>query len=331
MYRAALIGCGLIGSEFADDPLQQGDIYTHAEAYHCCASTKLVAVCDVDSVRLARCGQRWQVAARYGDVAELVETEKPDLVSVCTPDRTHFDVIRSILAARHQVQAIFCEKPLAGSVQEAQEILRLAKGPGILVAVGYVRRYAENLRNLRTFLKVGELGDLQAVDGWYTKGTLHNGSHWFDLVRYLAAEVDWVMATDTLRENGPDPTLDVALGLAGGTLATLRACDAQHFSVFEMSLMFTRGRVSLRDDCLHIEVFRSLPSKRYSGYFELQAEHQDFGVSRNMMLHAVEDLVMALQTCRPPACSAQDGLAALKIGCAAHESARTGQRVMLET
>ena len=83
-------------------------------------------------------------------------------------------------------------------------------------------------------------------------------------------------------------------------------------------------RVSIRDSGHCIELFRASPSFRYSGYVELLPVAHDFGDMRNMMLHAVEDLATAVRENRDPACTAKDGLAALRIASAARRSAAEG-------
>jgi len=126
-----------------------------------------------------------------------------------------------------------------------------------------------------------------------------------------------------------DPCLDIVLGLQSGELATLRSCDASQFSVFEMDVMGTKGRVRLVDSCHVINHDRVADSSRYSGFRELVRNGINFGNQRDLMLHAVEDLVEAVRTGRPPACTGADGLAAVAIGCAADRSAKTGKRVTL--
>ena len=113
-FRAAVIGCGKIGSVFADDPLLAGDVYTHAEAYVRSPATELVAVCDRDADVAQRCGERWNVAS-FTDVAETLYSADPDIVSICTPDETHYAIARLAIEAQ-SVRAILCEKPLATNV-----------------------------------------------------------------------------------------------------------------------------------------------------------------------------------------------------------------------
>lgn len=322
-----MIGCGKIGSGFADDPLLAGDVYTHAEAYVRSAATELVAVCDRDPDVARRCAERWDVVASYSDISELIEGAQPETVSICTPDETHFSIARQLIEDAPSVRALLCEKPLATNLAEGEELVRLARDRGKIIAVAYVRRYADNMRALRDLLRNGSLGQVKAVAGWYTKGVLHNGTHWFDLLRMLAVEVEWVEAADRGGGAAEDPTLDVTLGLESGAIAVLRGADAGAYSLFEMDLIMEGGRVSINQSGHSIRLFRAAPSEIYSGYLELKEEPHDLGDQRNMMLHAVDDLADALASRRPPRCSAEDGLAALRIATAALKAAQTGRRI----
>jgi predicted dehydrogenase len=325
--RVGIIGCGKIASGFADDPKMQGDIFTHAEAYSVCKDTEIVAVCDSDPQKLAQCGERWSIQARYLDSIEMMDSERLDIVSVCTPDSTHHQVIKGILSAPSPVKAILSEKPLATTVEAAEEIVARAQKVDVVLAVVYMRRFADNYKALKEFLSANQLGEIQAVSGWYTKGVKHNGTHWFDSLRHLVGEVDWVMAWN--RIDGPvlDPTLDVVMGLENGTIASLRACEASYFTLFEMEILGSLGRVRLLDSGYQIEYSKVGSSKRYTGYNELEIQPMEFGNRKDLMLHAVKDIVSALRTGGSVACSGEDGIKALKIAEATIESSRLGRVV----
>jgi predicted dehydrogenase len=126
MFRAAVIGCGKIGSEFADDPRGQG-VRSHAEAYRACPSTRLIALCDTDTEKLERCGRRWDVRAVYVEPLQLLSEMQPEIVSVCTPDDTHYELIRQCVSSPH-VRAVLAEKPLALTLAHAEELDRLSGG-----------------------------------------------------------------------------------------------------------------------------------------------------------------------------------------------------------
>lgn len=328
-YSAGLIGCGRIGSRFADDPLMQGDVFSHAEAYTVCPDTALVAIVDSNAEALDKCGERWNVSNRYGSVGSMLEVMTPDIVSVATPTSSHFAICAQLLDADNPPRAILCEKPIARAIPEGERIVTLAREKEVLLVVMHMRRYATNMRNLRGFLREGGIGDIRNVSGWLTKGTVHNGTHWFDLLRYLVGEVQWVHGIDSLHEGGDDPTLDVAIGLENGTLATMRSAEVANFTICEMDIMGSKGRAQIVDSSYRVDISTAVPSPRYSGYVELMPSSVDMGNRRDVMLHAVEDIVHCLETGDNPQSTGEDGLAALRIALAAQQSARSGEVIEL--
>lgn len=328
MLRAAVIGCGKIGSELSVDPLLKGDVFTHAEAYERCDKTELVALCDSDEEKLTAAGKLWGVTSLYTTAEELVANEGVDVVSICTPTASHGSVLRAVLTGPNSPRGILCEKPLGMTLAESEEMAALAEGQGVCLATVYMRRYATNFRALKKFLDEGGIGELQTISGVYIKGTFHNGTHWFDMLRYFAGEVDHVSGLNILNETREDPTLDVALFLKSGVMATLRALDYTKYTTFEMDLFGTGGRVRIIDSGFEIEVYRPEPSPRYEGYVELGRVQMDFGDRRNLVLHAVEDMVECIETGRAPLCTAADGVAAARIADAALRSSAFGGRVV---
>ncbi|GAC1454509.1 MAG: hypothetical protein PVSMB1_03640 [Gemmatimonadaceae bacterium] len=325
--RAAVIGCGRIGSEFADDQTALG-VYSHAGAYAACPSTELIGVCDTDQSRLEQCAMRWGVAARYRDAHVLLKEQRPDVVSVCTPDETHFELIRLVMESPG-VRGVLAEKPLAQDVEQAATLVRLAKARDVRLAVNYSRRYATSHVALRELIRSGRLGDLQSVSGFYTRGTLHNGTHWFDLARFLVGEVAEVSGFDHLREAGSDPTFDAVLRFESGVAAHLQGCAAAAFSLFEMDLVATRGRARLIESGHVVEIYRVVDSPQHTGYRTLGLDTSSTGGMRDVVLGAVEDLVRCLHDGSEPRCSGVDGVAALAIAGAVRASVQTGQRVAL--
>jgi predicted dehydrogenase len=319
--RAAVIGCGKIGSEFADDPRVRG-VYTHAGAYSAVKRVQLAGVCDVDSARAERCARRWSVPRAFTDAHRLLAEVSPEIVSVCTPDATHADVLRAVLAAP-SVRGVLAEKPLAASAAEAAELVALAEDRGIVLAVNYVRRYAAGHRNVKDALASRAVGDVLSVTGIYSGGLVHNGSHWLDLARWLIGEVVAVQAHGS--DAAPDGNPDVTLELAGGVTAFLRGCRDSEFSAFEADILGTKGRIRLVDSGHRIERYGVGDSPYYSGYRVLAAGGIEAGGIEDAMTGAVDDLLTCVATGRTPQCSGRDGVAALAVAEAAFRSFKTGR------
>lgn len=326
-FRAALVGCGKIGSEFADDPRLQG-VYTHAGAYAACGDTELVAVCDTDRDKAASCARRWGGLASYTDPARMLREISPEIVSICTPDHTHFDLICQAIAMPG-VRAVLAEKPLALELGAAREIERRARERNVLIAVNYSRRYSLGHARLRERIRAGHFGEIQAVSGFYTKGTLHNGTHWYDLARFLVGEIESVWAQNVQKEANDDPTLDVFLRFGNGAAGFLHALDARIYSLFEMDVVGTLGRVRIVDSGHWFEIFMAADSPYYSGYRTLVQAGKEEGCLENVTLHAVQDIVECLTTGEQPRCSAADGVVALEVGFAIRASAASGQVVSM--
>jgi len=318
----------MIGSEFADDPRVEG-IYSHAGAYIASPSTELVAVCDTDPTRLERCGKRWGVLARYRDAGTLLAEQHPDIVSICTPDCTHFELIRLAIETPG-VRGVLAEKPMALEIEQAEELVRLAKDRGVLLAVNYCRRYAASHIEFQQWIRSGGVGAVQSLGGVYTKGTLYNGTHWFDLARFMVGEVAEVWGFDIRAEGGDDPTLDAVLRFGSGVGAHLHGCDAAAYSLFEMDLIGTRGRVRILESGHQVELHHVVDSPHYSDYLTLALQSRVEAGLKDVLLHAVEDMVRCLNEGGQPRCSGEDGLAALRIALAVRESAQTGRPVRLE-
>ena len=325
VYRAVIIGCGKIGSEFGDDP-QIKDISTHAGAYEQCPDTELVAVCDKEREKSEICKEKWHIPDCYTDYKKMIFDTKPDIVSVCTPDQTHFEIIQTLLTSS-DVKAILAEKPLALTVEDAELLANLAKKKGVVLAVNYSRRYAEKFCELKKHLHPDIFGRIQTINGYYTKGTVHNGTHWFDLARFLIGDFKRVKGFDNRGEKNEDPTFDAYAEFTNGANAYLHACDETKFSIFEMDILGSNGRVYIKDSDNIIEIYHIAESPYYSGYYTLQLSDTLSDIMKDALLHSVEDIVQCLQTGRTPTCSGFDGVAALIIARAVGSSVETGNSV----
>ena len=223
------------------------------------------------------------------------------------------------------------EKPLALDLAEARKLKLLADGRGIVLAVNYSRRYSAGHERVRKMIRVGELGKIQTVTGYYTKGVLHNGTHWFDLARFLLGEIVAVQGFRSQQRNSPDPCLDVRLKFDSGVSGALQGCQAEAHSIFEMDIIGSDGRIRITESGHKIERFVVGESSFYSGYDSLQYQDSWDGEPSDTLLVAVRDLVGCVTNGGVPLCSGDDAIAALAIGIAAIESATSGTQMLLDT
>ena len=119
-------------------------------------------------------GQRLGLAKdrSYGDWREMLEGEKArpdkvDLVTIATPNSTHFEITKAFLAAGFHV---LCEKPMTVTVAEAEEIVRLTRETGRICAVNYGYTGYALVRHMRAMVARGDLGRVRLVVAEFAHG-----------------------------------------------------------------------------------------------------------------------------------------------------------------
>lgn len=122
-------------------------------------------------------GQRLGIAAdrAYGNWQEMLAGEKArddriDLVTVATPNSTHFEITKSFLEAGFNV---LCEKPMTMTVEEGEEIVKVAEKSGKICAVNYCYSAYPMVRQARAMVRAGELGKVRLVVTNFSHG--HHG------------------------------------------------------------------------------------------------------------------------------------------------------------
>ena len=108
----------------------------------------------------------------YGSWQEMLEGERDrpdrvDLVTIATPNATHFEITRAYLAAGFHV---LCEKPMTMTVEEGEEIVRLARDTGRICAVNYGYSGYSLVRHMRAMVARGDLGAIRLVKAEFAHG-----------------------------------------------------------------------------------------------------------------------------------------------------------------
>lgn len=329
--RAGVIGCGRIGCGFDDDTLRKY-VSTHARAYLRTEGVELAALCDVDHSKRERYGAKFGVRGLYPEYRGMLEGERLDLVSICTPSSSHLEIVRA--AVDFGVRGIFCEKPIAESPPAADEMIRLCADHNVALLVDHQRRFDPMHQRLAKFIHSGGLGKLQQVTCYYTAGVANTGTHLFDLLRLYAGDVGWVegRVSSCPSPNAADPNIDGWLGFQSGAVAAIQACDVSSYTLFEITLLGATGRLRIGSHGLRAEFEEARESERYSGYLELFAAplpvQGEF--TQGLLSLGVRHLIECVRTGASPVSSGADGRAALEIVCALSQSAlECGKRISL--
>ncbi len=305
MYKVGIVGLGRVASTYDDDPLVKG-VYTHTGAYSINPETKIVAGADIDREKLDAFGKKWNVASLYLDYNEMFKNEELDIISVCTGVDIHYDIVKE--AAKYDIKAIYCEKPMTDTLEKADEIVDLCRKKNIVLAVNHFRRWDYGFQSIKKYIDEKKIGNIQKVKVYYTKGILNNGSHAVDLLNYFFGKVEYLWSYYSYKEkNLDDPTLDVYLKFKNGLSGILMGLDADYFSIFEIDILGTKGRISIKDGGNRFEYYKVQESDKFLGYKELFKEELPFTPQLgSAMPQAVSDILECIKTGKKPLCSGED-------------------------
>jgi len=216
-YRIAIIGTG-------------GIAHYHADYYVAHPATDLVAGADINPDSLKAFCDRFAVPARYEDYRELLDRERPDLVSVCTWQGTHSEI--TMAAAEAGVKGIISEKPMSEDLASADAMIAACESRGIPLAVHHQTRSRPACAAARQAIAEGRIGQPLAVIGRTGGGLMNCGSHVIDIARYVLGDpaCTWVLGqaerTTNRHERGSQvEDLCAAIVGAGNGARIIIECD----------------------------------------------------------------------------------------------------------
>ncbi|WP_455912946.1 Gfo/Idh/MocA family protein [Pseudomonas syringae] len=205
------LGVGLIGTGFMGR--------AHALAFHNARTTFdlpfnliLVALADADAARAQQCAASWGFQRSHDDWQQLISDPAVNLVAITTPNQLHFPMAMAALEAG---KAVYCEKPLAVSLAQAQEMQAAARKAGVVTRVGYNYQHNPIIGLAKQMIERGELGRIVSFQGEFSEDFMGDGlspwswrceeahaggaladlgSHLLAMARYLLGDVDAVCA-----------------------------------------------------------------------------------------------------------------------------------------
>src|ERR1700728_1871371 len=160
--KTAIFGTGFMGRVHTEGVRRLGNVEVAGIAARTASQARTLA----DELSIDRAS---------GDYREFLSDPAIDAVHICTPNSLHFPMaIAALEAGKH----VLCEKPLATSVAEAREMVRLAAEKNLANCTFHNLRYYPQVQNMRRICEAGELGDIQIVQGTYSQDWLLYDTDW---------------------------------------------------------------------------------------------------------------------------------------------------------
>lgn len=173
---------------------------------------EIAAICDRNEENLRFAGERYGISKekRFTDYAEIVNNENIDVVTVAIPDQQHVKVSCDFLRAGKHV---LCEKPLALTREDIEEIVRVSDECEAKFMVGQICRFTPAFEKAKEIIEAGTIGELYFIESEYAHdymklcddwradpnrhGVIGGGCHAVDLIRWLAGDPVEVFAYGT--------------------------------------------------------------------------------------------------------------------------------------
>jgi len=170
--RVAIIGCGMIADQ-------------HADQLRYLPGCELVAACDTDELMVVQLADRFRIPQIFTDAGRMLEAGSIDAVHITTPAQSHFPLARLCLEAGCHV---YVEKPYTLNAAEADELLGLAQNVHRHITVGHNLQFSPEALRLRKLVQDGFLGGppvhLECIQCYshdeptYGKAVLADPTHW---------------------------------------------------------------------------------------------------------------------------------------------------------
>lgn len=319
----------------------------------------VVAIADPDAAGRAKAAARCQAQRQYADYREMLERERPQLVSVAPrwTDQHHAMALAALRSGAH----IYIEKPIAPTLAEADEMLSVAAANGRKIAVAHQMRLAPNIQFLKQRLAAGELGELLELRAHGKQDRraggedlLVLGTHLFDLMRLFAGDPLWCSARvlnqgQDLTRADAHPASENIGPVAGDNIFaqfafphgvnatfTSRADNRDSAGPWGMELVGTKSSVRILAD-----IFPTLRERKAGGWSASgqtvewrpmpgdpaeglsPAEKSPEAANRRV----VDDWLAAIAANREPICSGHDGMKAVEMAHAVFTAGLTRERV----
>ncbi len=340
--KYALVGCGRVAPSHINAAAKNG--------------FEIIAVCDIDNGHIDDMFSRAvpvdnENIRRYSDFCEMYDKEKPELVSIALPSGLHAEA--AIEAIKRGINVII-EKPMAMSIKDADEIIRLAKEYNVKVSACHQNRFNIAVQEMRAALENGRFGKLSNAaitvrwsrgEDYYSQadwrgkfesdgGTLMNQCiHGIDLLRWMCGDCLKRVYGATRRQHHPyieaEDVGTAVFEFENGVIATVEGTvNVAGFDMEEhLTLLGETGTVKLGGTSANtIEIWKFLdnPEDSKDGFHE-----KTLNVYGNGHTSLFEDMALAIRENRAPYVDAEAGKRALEAVLAIYKSAYTGAPVEL--
>ncbi len=314
MIRGVLIiGLGKIGMEYDINISDDKIVYSHSRAFSLHPCFEIMGAVDSSVSKCKIFSEKYQKPT-YNSISEALLVLNPHVVVIAAPTKYHKTILFETLEYSSP-EAILCEKPLSYDIEEASQMLELCNHKSVKLFVNYVRRSDPGSIFIRNLINSGKIGKRIKGLAWYSKGFIHNGSHFFNLLEYWLGPCknSSIISKGRLwQDQDTDPEPDVYVEFEKGTITFMSAWE-ESFSHYSVELISDNGRIRYEKGGELITFERTVLDPNFPDYTVLNGLPET--ISNNMnryQFNVVEELFQALSDKEASICNGVDAHETLK-------------------
>ena len=300
--------------------------YNHARVYSKLDEANLIAVSDVSERTLKKVSEKYN-AKSYSNYDDLLNDSEIQVVSVCVPTTHHHNVV---MDAIEHGKHVLVEKPIAFTLEEAEEMIEVAHKKGVILGTGHVERFNPAVQKAKELIENDVIGDIVSASakrvGPYPPRikdvgvTIDLAIHDLDVMYYLfGEEVKDVYSSmgSILERSEYEDHAEIMVNFTGGMTGMLEVNWLTPYKRREISITGTDGIISVDYIDQSIDVHGKFAQ-------DIQIEHKEpLGEELSSFLDAVKNN-------KKPVITGEDGYNALKMVIAANLSSKNNQPVSFE-
>lgn len=267
-FRTFIVGLGQIGMGYDYHDNFKETCLTHLNGVLAHDFFELVGAFDPSMERRREFEAKTAVSS-FSELKSGLGETKPDFVIIATPTESHYDILK-LIVDHCRVKAILCEKPISYSEEEAVSMVNICEEKTIQFFVNYQRRYlasASEIKN-KLFPKEKNINFIKGVC-WYSKGLIHNGSHFINLLEYwLGSLMHIEIIEDHSYWSDKDMEPDALLSFQKGKVFFLSSRESD-FSNYSIELLTSEGKLTYKNGGMDVHWQEKVEDSLFPGYTTL--------------------------------------------------------------
>ena len=307
----------------------------------------LYGICDIDNERLMLRKEKFNLDVAVNDYMELVNDPNVDAAVIVTPDQLHLEMTVAFLRAGKDV---LCEKPMALSLSECEEMMRVERETGRRLMIGQVCRCTPAFVQAKELIDKGVIGELFFVESEYAHdysrigghnnwritperhGFIGGGCHAVDLLRWIAGNPTEVSAYSNHKCLTDWPTDDATIAIykfpnnvVGKVFASI-GCKRGY--TMRSAFYGTKGTIICDNTSPTMQLFENVDPNSDSDF--TTPRELDVNINSHNVSQEIKVFIEALLNGGKMPVSSMEGASTIAVACATVESAKIGAPVKIK-